>query len=96
MDRNDLVKNFRKTLIHVLAVHPARAEEVHARATIRAGSPKPGDRVWFQGTGLKKHELEIISIRKSSHLWTIALSGSKSDLEQLVGGTYIYDSDIGN
>jgi hypothetical protein len=90
------VNKFQKTLIHVLAVHPISANEAGTRATVRLGDPKPGDQVWFQGSGQVKHELEIVSIRKSSRLWTIALTGQASDLEQLVGGTYLYDSEIGN
>ena len=90
------MNNIKNTLIHVLGVHPTGANEVQARATIRLGDPKPGDRVWFQGSELVKHELEIVSIRRSSRLWTIGLTGTESDLEQLVGGTYLYDSDIGS
>jgi hypothetical protein len=90
------VNNIKNTLIHVLGVHPTGANEVRARATIRVGDPQPGDRVWFQGAELMKYELEIVSIRRSSRLWTIAFAGKGSDLEQLVGGTYLYGSDIGN
>lgn len=86
----------KNTLIHVLAVHPTSANEIRVRATIRLGDPEPGDRVWFQGAELTRHELEIVSIRSSSRLSTIVLTGSRSDLEQLVGGTYLYGLDIGN
>jgi hypothetical protein len=90
------VNDPKKTLIHVLAVHPTSADEAQVRATIRLGDPEPGDRVWFQGPELIKHDLEIVSIRKSGRLWTIALAGTVSDLEQLVGGTYLYGSAIAN
>jgi hypothetical protein len=81
-------------LIHVLAVHSNGANQVHARATLRLGEPKPGDMIWFQGTDRVKHELKIVSVERSSRLWTIVLSGAESDLERLVGGTYLYGTEI--
>jgi hypothetical protein len=84
------MSNSGKLLIHALAVHSEKPGTVRARATIRLGDPAPGTRVWFEGTDRVARELEIVDIRQSPRLSTITLSGKPSDLEHLVGGTYLY------
>ncbi len=82
--------NSGKILIHVLAVHSHSADQVRARATLRLGDPRPGDLVWFQGMDCVRRELKIVNVKRSSRLSTLILSGTESDLEHLVGGTYLY------
>ncbi|VUX55665.1 protein of unknown function [uncultured Woeseiaceae bacterium] len=82
--------NSGKILIHALAVHPNGANQIFARATLRIGNPRPGDLVWFEGVDRIKHELEIVEVKRTSRLWTIVLSGAESELEHLIGGTYLY------
>jgi hypothetical protein len=80
----------KKLLIHALAIHAEKPGMVRARATVRLGEPAPGIRVWFEGTDRVMRELEIVNIKQSSRLSTITFSGEASDLEHLVGGTYLY------
>ena len=86
--------NSEKVLIHVLAVHRGFANQTRARVTLRHGDPKPGDLLWFQGMDGVKRELNILDIKETSRLSTIVLGGTRTDLEHLVGGTYLYG--IGN
>jgi len=85
--------NSEKVLIHVRSVRRQAADQIRARATLRLGEPKPGDLVWFQGMDSVRRELNVVDIKKSSRLSTIVVSGTETDLEHLVGGTYLYGMD---
>ena len=92
------MSNSESLLIHALAVHPDKPGIVRVRSTVRLGDAFPGVRVWFEGTDLVVRDLEIIGVKRSPRLSTITLSGDPSDLEHLVGGTYLYgrESEITN
>jgi hypothetical protein len=82
-----------RILIHALAVWPETQGRCKIRATVRAGEPKAGDEVWFEGRDLQSRRLVVQDVRVTPRLSTIALEGDPDDVDALEGGMYLHSRD---
>ena len=82
-----------RILIHALAVWPGSEGNCKIRATVRAGEPKTGDEMWFEGRDLQSRMLVIHDVRITPRLSTIALRGEPDDVQALEGGMYLHNRD---
>jgi hypothetical protein len=78
------------TLIHVLATHVSEEGRISAKVTIRLGNPKPGDRVWYEGTDSKRRVLTVESVERATRMSKVVFAGDAEDIGELVRGTYLY------
>ena len=77
------------TLLHVLAADPPDNGKIKTRSTVRTGTPKAGDRLWFAGADRERRVLTVVSVKHSARWSTIVFSGLHRDLGEIVTGTYI-------
>jgi len=77
------------TLLHVLAADPPEDGRIRTRSTVRTGTPKVGDRYWFEDADRQRRTLTAISLTPSPRWWTIVFSGLPQDLSRIATGTYI-------
>lgn len=78
-----------QTLLHVLAVEPPEGTTILARCSVRSGTVRAGNRLWFADAEGVRRELEVRSVQPSSRWLTIVFSGRPEDLPQIVTGTYL-------
>ena len=78
------------TLLHVLAEEPPANGRIRVRATVRTGSPKIGDRLWFEEVDRERRALIILSMEDSPRWCTIEFRGLEADLDRIATGTYLH------
>lgn len=77
------------TLLHVLAAELPQNGRIRTRSTVRTGTPKVGERYWFEDAERNRGMLTVVSLKPSPRWWTIDFSGLPQDLVRIRTGTYV-------